>query len=468
MPPARCSKASGAGRRGPAPRAAAAVKAPHGHNTVEQAMGWQLQVVVPRPLSIYADGAPRHSPAEMTEVAAAVETLYNDQLKPYGRILRKRLTERAERAGHGDVEVDMKQLRGLCEASPWLSVQVETESEWFAGLRYRAPCFVDVYSAEDPYPAELWSAAETYFASLCEPEMVLPGGRYLCACVLASRGLPFLMGRSLGQICHIVQLAISQKKILGYTNGSIVPYKQSLSMVKERCAQGLRPCRGQEGEASTVSSWGALRDCVRELLSALSPPEHWIPLSSLKRMFQFRFGLQLSETSLGYAKLSELFQDPRLQDLCEVRMQGHGYVLFPARKQGKRISLVDSLAPETGHATEARSSGNGSSANVSGNSSSGNSPPANSSLRRRARWIDQLDDEDLASPRDRPPPGVPDAHRPTLEPAGLSDGDAGGVPVQCLFPPTPSPCFANSWQLPRLLGSKGGSMATTEEKRMLP
>ena len=31
--------------------------------------------------------------------------------------------------------------------------------------------------------------------------------------------------------CHIVQLAISQKKLLGYLNGSVVPYSRSQSMV---------------------------------------------------------------------------------------------------------------------------------------------------------------------------------------------------------------------------------------------
>ena len=38
----------------------------------------------------------------------------------------------------------------------------------------------------------------------------------------------------INRLCHIVQLAISQKKILGYLNGSVVPYQRSQSMVKEQ------------------------------------------------------------------------------------------------------------------------------------------------------------------------------------------------------------------------------------------
>jgi len=61
--------------------------------------------------------------------------------------------------------------------------------------------------------ARMWQAAEDYFESLDDAHMVLPGGRYSCAQALVSRGLDFLHKRSLGQVCHIVQLAISQKKL---------------------------------------------------------------------------------------------------------------------------------------------------------------------------------------------------------------------------------------------------------------
>lgn len=61
--------------------------------------------------------------------------------------------------------------------------------------------FVDVTDPTDSYGPEVWSAVAEYFEKLPDAEMVLPGGRYSCAQVLAARGLPFLEGRSLGEVC---------------------------------------------------------------------------------------------------------------------------------------------------------------------------------------------------------------------------------------------------------------------------
>merc|ERR1719174_427825 len=88
-----------------------------------------------------------------------------------------------------------------------------------------------------PNAGGMWGAAAAYFQLLSGDNMYLPGGRYSCAQELQARDLAFLQGCSLGRVCHIVQLAISQKKLLGYLNGAVVPYAFSQSMVKEQCAQ---------------------------------------------------------------------------------------------------------------------------------------------------------------------------------------------------------------------------------------
>merc|ERR1719369_2120864 len=105
--------------------------------------------------------------------------------------------------------------------------------------------------------------------------MMLPGGRYSCAQMLVGRDLPFLQGFSLGQVCHFVQLAISKRKILGYLDGSVVPYAFSQSMVKEQCAVSLQPCgtlgTGADGSASTGTpfvTWEDARTCLREILES--------------------------------------------------------------------------------------------------------------------------------------------------------------------------------------------------------
>ncbi|CAE7764608.1 Lcmt2 [Symbiodinium sp. CCMP2592] len=233
-------------------------------------------------------------------------------------------------AGQGNVDVDIKRLRSVCEACPWIYVQAEDGGDWSALLRGRPPNFVDVYSPQDFYPTSLWQAAANYFEGLDDANMVLPGGRYSCAQALVSRGLQFLQGRTLGQVCHIVQLAISQKKLLGYLNGAVVPYGRSQSMIKERCAERQKPCTNiARGNGSDLADWEVVKRGLKEILQSLSPGTATIPLSNVKRLFRSRFHIELSETALGHSKLSELLQDPRLRDICSVRLQGHGYVVSP-------------------------------------------------------------------------------------------------------------------------------------------
>lgn len=266
---------------------------------------------------------------DIAEVVAAIESIYIDELKPYARIVRKRLEERA---APKVAEIDMRLLRLSCEQSPKLIVATEEEGgDWFVLLRHRAETFVDVYSPEDVYPPQLWREAACYFEGLGESEMVLPGGRYSCAQVLRERRLPFLEGRSLGQVCHIVQLGISQKKLLGYLHGAVVPYSRSQTMLKDACARKQRPCAGSDRGGH--ATWEELRACLQEVLRDVHPGTGSVPLSNMKRLFRSRFGKPLSETALGHAKLSELFQDHRLCDLCAVRLQGQGYVLVPLPPQ---------------------------------------------------------------------------------------------------------------------------------------
>jgi len=147
------------------------------------------------------------------DVFAAIASLCADELKPFGRILRKRVAEYASAASSFNKEsvgdVDQNHLRSTCERSDRLQVEPEEGGDWSVLILARQATFVDVYSSVDTYPAGMWGAAAAYFQLLSGDDMYLPGGRYSCAQVLQNRGLAFLQGRSLGQVCHIVQLAIS-------------------------------------------------------------------------------------------------------------------------------------------------------------------------------------------------------------------------------------------------------------------
>mmetsp|Transcript_97672 Transcript_97672/g.179492 ORF Transcript_97672/g.179492 Transcript_97672/m.179492 type:complete len:568 (-) Transcript_97672:69-1772(-) len=266
---------------------------------------------------------------EPADVIHAVQSLYEDQIRPNGRLLRKRLME--AHAAKGPWDVDMQKLSEICSRTSEFEVQFDGQDEWWVRLVGRQCNFVDIPSLEDTYPQELWCSFREYFEE--QKGLSLPGGRYECARALSQRSLPFLAGYSLGQVCHMVQLAISTKKILGYNLGEIVSYGCSQSMEKEQCAASNIACSGRGGRSAGVPalSWEEARFYLQELLSS-SPPTG-IQLPNVKRLFKSRFNANLSETALGYSKVSDLLQDPHFQDICVVKEQGQGYVVMQAPAQ---------------------------------------------------------------------------------------------------------------------------------------
>jgi hypothetical protein len=214
-------------------------------------------------------------------------------------------------------------LRNFCEAQGELEVFDEPGGEWSVRFRGQPGNFADVCSPTDPYPEEMWAAAGAYFGSWDMATAPLSGGRYAVGLNLQSRELAFLRGRSLGQICHIVQLAISQRKILAYQGSDVIPYASSELSCKERAAETSSASAVQ----GTVACWEVVRACLRDLLMV----EDRIPLANLKQVFHARFQMQLSETALGHAKLSELLRNERLRDVCHLRLDDVGYVLAAGR-----------------------------------------------------------------------------------------------------------------------------------------
>jgi len=271
-------------------------------------------------------------PLRQDRVVAAVASLYADRLEPFGRILLRRIREIcAKELGHsgpGSIEdapiIDPKALRRVCMACSELSVRPVEGKEISVLLKNHPTDFVDVCSPVDPFPAEFWEQAEAYFEDLDDDKLLLPGGRYACAQALVARRLPFLKDLSLGQVCHFVQLCVSQKRILGFTDGGMVPYCHSETSVKERCAAVQQPFASTS--SWPVATWEQARACLASILHAADGGEPGvITISNVKRLFRSRFGLDLSETALGHSRLTDLLQDPRLYDICSVEIRGTGH-----------------------------------------------------------------------------------------------------------------------------------------------
>lgn len=297
--------------------------------------GTQQQQAKPR-----GDGKTFMVPTE-DQILNAVISLYADRLEPFGRILLRRIREqhvesmglRPEISLDDAPYIEPQMLRRLCQMSCKLTVKPAEGKEIVVFLRDKENTdFVDVCSDVDNFPAQVWEQATAYFESFAEGELVLPGGRYASAHTLKTKNLPFLEGLCLGEICQFVQLAISQKALLGHAEGGMVPYTFSHAAVKEQLAacQLRVPKRGEENvTAYPVATWEQVRLCMMAILEGT--PEGAITISNVKRLFTDRFGLELSETALGYSRFSDLLHDPRLKNVCCVEPQGSACMVVSTR-----------------------------------------------------------------------------------------------------------------------------------------
>jgi len=257
------------------------------------------------------------------EIIVAVVSLYRDQLRPYGRILRKRLIEEATARDMQPIDSGLGRLRQLCSECKTLRVEMEASADWSVTLEGVKADFVDIYGAEDDFSEECWAAAAQFFETLQEDELTCLGGRYMYAQKLHACNLDFLKGMSLGKVCHFVQISMAHRKLLGYCNGSIVPYCRSQTKVKVQCAEQRSLCRAAR---MPLATWDSLQFSLVKLLDdQRTSGQAGLPLSNVKRLLRARFKVDLSETALGHATLCDLLKDERLQDVCAVRLLENGY-----------------------------------------------------------------------------------------------------------------------------------------------
>lgn len=178
-----------------------------------------------------------------------------------------------------------------------------------------------------------------------------------------------------------------------------------------------------------------MRPCLKQLLGTIEQP---MPLSNVKRLFRAQFHVELSETALGHAKLSECLQDPRVRDLCDVKLQGQGYTIVP-KKQRNLISLADSLCMDSNEGVPSQDV----------------VQDEGSLLQKRRSSIQHLSMETIHSPPSSPTAAGlrPDVAMSSSQASASAAAQVCMTPVQTPFPPTPSPsAAAYARALPRLLG----------------
>jgi len=151
------------------------------------------------------------------QLRGAVQSLYDDQVKPTIGIIRRRMQELY------DADLSCKAIEQTLVQAPGVILDGKT-SNHTAVLVGQEGHFVDPLDQSDPFPEDVWNVLEEVVSVAAEKQVYWRGGRYGCAQQL--KALPILSHYTLGQVQHLVQLAI-QKKLLGYKGGTLVAYELS-------------------------------------------------------------------------------------------------------------------------------------------------------------------------------------------------------------------------------------------------
>eukprot|EP00746_Dinoflagellata_sp_MGD_P148079 gnl/MRDRNA2_/MRDRNA2_80347_c0_seq5.p1 gnl/MRDRNA2_/MRDRNA2_80347_c0~~gnl/MRDRNA2_/MRDRNA2_80347_c0_seq5.p1 ORF type:complete len:512 (-),score=120.13 gnl/MRDRNA2_/MRDRNA2_80347_c0_seq5:168-1703(-) len=243
-------------------------------------------------------------------ILGALNSLYEDQIMPHHMLVLRRIQEKYEQRW------SPQKLNHMCSMIPEIRMVGEGKPQRYNILLQQPPEgfteFVDQSAQEDTFSTQLWEEVEKFLCAEAQAAPAggegWPGSRYEFAKYI--RGcLPCLGDYSLGRVCHLVQLCISKKELLGYYQGNLVPYQLSDDCEKKSNAKLMRPTQIQPGE-KYVESWEQAGQLLARLLEQNVGT---VQLSSLKALFRKVFKMELSESALGHAKLSEFLSDHRLR-----------------------------------------------------------------------------------------------------------------------------------------------------------
>jgi len=248
-------------------------------------------------------------------LSSVLESLYRDRIKPMASYVKGRLKEKQapEPIIKGFVNVYLQHADLFEVQRPTKDDTVILfckDPSWFQG-------WVDMDSLEDTYDESMWEDLERFL----DGQHAFAGGRYGTARELIQRNLPFLAPFSLGEVCHIIQLAIQKRKLIVYHRKMLKPI-QSIMAQQEEDNRNSKNGNTPDSEIKDASQL-----CFLLLRAFVRNPSR-IPLSRLKTMLKNDFGSTLIETSFMCTKLRELFTLPPLDTTFTVSSEDNGKAIF--------------------------------------------------------------------------------------------------------------------------------------------
>lgn len=231
---------------------------------------------------------------------SALESLYEDRIKPMANYVKGRLKEKSTPeplvksfvdlySQHADLFIVQQPPPG--SQADEVTIFFVKEPPWFKG-------WVDIDAPDDPYDEVTW----TELAKFLDCEHSFAGGRYGMARELVHSNLPFLSHLSLGEVCHMVQLAIQHRRLIVYHRKMLKPIQTVLCQ--------LSPANGM-GAAAEGEEIKDMDDLCMVLFRMLIHHPQGIRLCRMKQMIKHEFCRKLSEMAFQCTKLIELFnQEP--------------------------------------------------------------------------------------------------------------------------------------------------------------
>jgi len=235
-------------------------------------------------------------------LVSILESLYEDRIKPMANYVKGRLKERSIAepimksfvdlyTQHPDLFDVQQPAPGSQTDEATIFFVKEKEPEWFKG-------WVDIDAPDDPYDEKIWEG----LAKFLEGEHTFAGGRYGMARELTQRKLSFLEPLSLGEVCHMVQLAIQHRRLIVYHRKMLKPIETVLCQ--------LSPGDGEGGDAE-AEDIKDMDDLCTVLFRMLARHPQGIRLCRMKQMIKHELARKLSEMAFQCTKLIELFnQEP--------------------------------------------------------------------------------------------------------------------------------------------------------------
>uniref|UniRef100_A0A0G4HH69 HTH OST-type domain-containing protein n=1 Tax=Chromera velia CCMP2878 TaxID=1169474 RepID=A0A0G4HH69_9ALVE len=282
------------------------------------------------------DFAIQHTQSSDVSIAfQAVESLYRDQIVPVQFNLRGRLTEL--KASGDLIKEPLQYYKSAPElyvvATPEgisdVAVMFKNTPAWFKG-------WVDPSSEEDPYPEAMWKELG-HFLQLGmqenEKAMCFTGGRYGMAQKLKGMRLPFLRECSLGSLCHVIQLALTQRKLLAYEDGKIKP-----AVTCATCANALLGVPDTHcATASCITDMAELKILVALTLQVFPRGYN---LSTLKRKLKHKFQKDLCQTVFHYTKLLDLMTSDEMKEVCIIEVHNAKHIHVMPNPRAPSLALL--------------------------------------------------------------------------------------------------------------------------------